>query len=87
MPRSVTVYREIGDTLVKDEVNTDDLHTRYEPALNFHQRIISTYYELEQAGQLNDMSPEEKKRTRQVHEDAQHPEYWGEKDTLGYLPD
>ncbi len=84
MPRSVTVYPEDGP---KYTAPKDAVHERHEPALNFHQRIINSYYELEQQGQLNDMSPEEKKFIRRVHEDAQHPEYWGEKNTLGYLPD
>lgn len=81
---TVTVYPEDRP---KYTVNKDDLKERDEPALNFHQRIIKTYYELECKGQLNDQSPEEKQFIRKVHEDAQHPEYWGEKNTLGYLPD
>ena len=82
--RLVTVYHADG---TKDVRPKDELPERYEVALNFHERIIKTYHDLEVAGQLNDMSPEQKQRTRQVHEDAQNPEYWGEKDTLGYLPD
>lgn len=87
MARSTILYQEIDGEVVKTEINPDNLTPRAQVAVNFHQRIINTYYELEQKGQLNDMSPEEKKRTRQIHEDAQHPEYWGEKTTLGYLPD
>jgi hypothetical protein len=76
--RSTTIYREVNGEVIKIEVNPDDLHPRHEEALNFHQRIIKTYYELEREGKLDDMSPAQKARTRQIHEDAQIPAYWGE---------
>jgi hypothetical protein len=47
-----------------------------ESQFNYHERINRTYYELECAGKLNDMSPRQKERIRDVHRHAQNPAYW-----------
>lgn len=75
MARSRTIYRTgpNGETLREDATDIGDPIL---PPVDYHEQIKRTYYELECAGKLNDMSPRSKAFVRDVHTYAQNPAYW-----------
>jgi hypothetical protein len=87
--RTVTVYRNTNGSVEKcdvyrkrdgilEVVNEDALRPYGgNDAQDYHERIIRTYHELECRGELNDMSPRQKQRVRDLHEYAKQPGYWG----------
>lgn len=75
--KSITIYRENKTTGEVEKLPVVDLRPRGGiDSVNFHERIIRTYHELEQAGQLREMGPREKQRIRDIHSYAQNPHYW-----------
>lgn len=77
MAATKTIYRERNGVVEKVPVTrTAPLLAFDSKGVDYHQRIINTYYELECRGELREMSPSSKQFVRDVHTYAQNPAYW-----------